>query len=269
MRYFSFVAQPLQGFEGSRILAHATETTEQVVARRKIEEALRLREDFLAIAAHELRTPITSVLGRSQLALRLLERQGDVDRERLIRSFQAVVRQSMTMSQLINQLLDLSRLQSGKLMIEPQRTDLVPIVEEVVENARMLGTTHELTLASPSSLEVNIDPLRIEQVVTNLVQNAIKYSPDGGVIEVELRTSPRAVDLSVRDHGIGIAPEKRGQIFEQFYQAHGAGSQEGLGLGLFISRQIVELHGGKIRAEFPDDGGARFVVTLPRDTARG
>jgi PAS domain S-box-containing protein len=262
-RHFSFVCQPLRGYEGSLLLVHATETTEQVQAQRKIEEALRLREEFLAIAAHELRTPITSVLGRSQLALRLIARETDVDYAAITRSLQAIARQSTTMSRLISQLLDLSRLQSGKLMIEPERTDLVLMIDQVVESARVLGTAHEITLSSPPSLELDVDPLRLEQVATNLVQNAIKYSPDGGAIEVGLRVSGRSVEISVRDHGLGIPPEKRGHIFDQFYQAHDGNYQEGLGLGLYISRQIVELHGGGIRAEFPNDGGTRFIVTLP------
>ena len=262
-RYFDFVSQPLRGYEGSLLLAHATEITEQIQAQRKIEEALRLREEFLAIAAHELRTPITSVLGRSQLTLRLIERDAELDRAAIVRSLQSIGRQSMTMSRLISQLLDLSRLQSGKLTLEPEHTDLVLMIEEVVESARVLGTPHEITLSSPPSLELDVDPLRLEQVVTNLVQNAIKYSPDGGAIDVVLRALPRSVELSVRDHGLGIAPEKRSQIFEQFYQAHEGSYQGGLGLGLYISRQIVELHGGQIRAEFPDDGGTCFVVRLP------
>ncbi|HKY51467.1 MAG TPA: PAS domain-containing sensor histidine kinase, partial [Candidatus Limnocylindria bacterium] len=266
-RHFSFICQALRGYEGGLLLAHATETTEQVHAQRKIEEALRLRDQFLAIAAHELRTPITSMLGRAQFALRVLERQADSDRGPLARSLRTIVRQSTTMAQLISQLLDLSRLQSGKLIIEPAPTDLVPIVDDIVDNARLLSTSHEITFINPPSLEAEVDPLRVEQVVTNLVQNAIKYSPDGGAIEVVLRSVGRSLELSVRDHGLGIPPERRGQIFEQFYQAH-SGQQGGLGLGLYISRQIVQLHGGEIRAEFPDDGGTRFVVTIPLSARR-
>ena len=110
----------------------------------------------------------------------------------------------------------------------------------------------------------SVDPVRFEQVIANLLDNAIKYSPDGGPIELELtRPSAASVQLAVRDHGLGIAPERRSQIFDRFYQAHGEGYRSGMGLGLYISRQIVELHGGELWAEFPPDGGSRFVVRLP------
>jgi signal transduction histidine kinase len=109
-----------------------------------------------------------------------------------------------------------------------------------------------------------VDPLRIEQVVTNLLSNAIKYSPDGGAIDVSVSCGSDSVRLVVRDHGIGIPPERRARLFDRFYQAHGEGHFGGLGLGLFISRQIVELHSGTLEADFPADGGTRFQVTLPR-----
>jgi signal transduction histidine kinase len=111
-----------------------------------------------------------------------------------------------------------------------------------------------------------LDPLRIEQVLTNLLDNAIKYSPDGGQIHISLSREADNVRLSVRDHGVGVPVEHRGHIFDRFYQAHAGGpltSMAGMGLGLYISRQIVELHGGSIDAEFPDDGGTRLVVSLP------
>ena len=262
-RYFDFVSQPLEGYERGLLIAHATETTEQVEAQRQIEEALRLRDEFMAVAAHELRTPITSVMGQSQLALRQLNREASIDKSRISRSLEVIVRQSSKLSQLIAQLLDISRLESGKLTIERERADLVPVVSQVVDNARLLGSPHELTVEAPASLEADVDALRFEQVVTNLVTNAIKYSPDGGAIDVVLRATERDVELSVRDHGIGVPPDKRPRIFERFYQAHGDSHQQGLGLGLYIGTQIVELHGGQIRAEFPDDGGSRFIVTLP------
>src|ERR1700687_4003788 len=111
----------------------------------------------------------------------------------------------------------------------------------------------------------------MEQVLTNRLDNAIKYSPEGGPIEVVVsRPTGDRMEIAVRDHGIGIPPEKRTLIFERFYQAHGNGHKSGLGLGLYVSRQIVELHGGEIIVEFPSDGGSRFIVRLPLkgETAR-
>jgi signal transduction histidine kinase len=126
-------------------------------------------------------------------------------------------------------------------------------------------------LRAPAEVPIWADPLRIEQVVTNLLDNAIKYSPEGGPIEVDVDSvEPGTVRLAVRDHGIGVPPEHRGQIFERFYQAETVPTKHasGMGLGLYISRQIVELHDGRIAAEFPPDGGTRFVVTLPTGADR-
>src|SRR5207249_10538132 len=108
-----------------------------------------------------------------------------------------------------------------------------------------------------------VDPLRIDQAITNLVDNAIKYSPDGGEIRVDLAQPTKdTIEIAVTDRGIGIAPEHRSRIFERFYRAHGAYHLAGIGLGLYITRQIVELHGGQVHAEFPDEGGTRFVIQL-------
>jgi signal transduction histidine kinase len=108
-----------------------------------------------------------------------------------------------------------------------------------------------------------LDPLRIEQVLVNLVNNAIKYSPDGGAIDVGVTQHGEVAQVAVRDHGLGIPPEYREHIFDLFYQAHARSHRSGMGLGLYISRHIVDLHGGFITADFPADGGTRFVVTLP------
>jgi signal transduction histidine kinase len=108
-----------------------------------------------------------------------------------------------------------------------------------------------------------VDPLRLEQVLTNLVNNAIKYSPDGGTIAIAVTQHADTAQVTVRDHGLGIPPEHREHIFDRFYQAHSRSHRSGMGLGLYISRQIVDLHGGSIIADFPADGGTRFVVTLP------
>src|SRR2546428_581915 len=234
-------------------------------ARDDAEAALRLRDEFLSIASHELRTPITVVGAQAQLMLRRLERTGEFDTERAVQALRSVGSQADKLARLVGQLLDVSRIDSGKLQLEATRTDLAQPAQHTVSATRSLLTDeHRISVATPNSLEGRVDPLRLEQVLTNLLDNAIKYSPYGGAVEVVLR-QPTAtlIELSIRDHGMGIAPEQRHHIFERFYQAHEEPGNRGMGLGLFVSRQIVELHGGQITAEFPEDGGTRFVVRLP------
>jgi signal transduction histidine kinase len=233
-------------------------------AREETEAALRLRDQFLSIAAHELKTPLTALSGHAQLAVRKLRRGGDLDPEQILVGIETVSSQADKLSRLLDQLLDISRLDAGKLPLHHQEVDLVTTVQEVVSNSRVLNHGHPIILSAPESLAVRADPLRIEQVLANLLNNAAKYSPIGSTIDVTLSsTGDTAIELSVRDRGFGIPDEKRGHIFERFYQAPSNGYATGLGLGLYISRQIVELHGGEIHAEFPPDGGARFIVTLP------
>ena len=117
---------------------------------------------------------------------------------------------------------------------------------------------------APDELIHTIDSARVEQVVTNLLENAIKYAPDGGEIEVTVsRAEDEELQISVRDHGLGIPVERRDRIFERFYQAHNDGYRSGMGLGLYVSQQIMELHRGRLSVEFPDDGGSRFVAHVP------
>jgi len=265
-RFFNFICQPLSDDRGQLLLAHAVEVTELVRARREVEEALRLRDEFLSIASHELRTPIATLQVQAQLMTRRAHR-GDVDALRIQEAFGVVNGQAARLSRLVHQLLDVSRLETGKLELERETTDLVPLVDQLVANTQATCAWHTIDLELPESLEAHVDALRVEQVITNLLDNAVKYSPNGGDIQVVLaRGDDEHAELSVRDHGLGIPPEKRADIFERFYQAHGSGSRSGLGLGLYVSRQIVEMHGGSICAEFPMDGGSRFVVRLPLNT---
>jgi PAS domain S-box-containing protein/excisionase family DNA binding protein len=231
---------------------------------KQARDAINLRDEFLSVASHELRTPLATLSAHAQLVLRRLSRDGQLEPERLGLALETIIGQSEKLSRLVGQLLDISRLDSGKLALERRPTDLAALVEQVVADAQARSQRHTITVSAPEALQVCLDSLRLEQVLCNLLENAVKYSPDGGRIEVTLSChGPAAAELSVRDHGLGIPPEKRGRIFERFYQAHGEGHRSGLGLGLFISRQIVELHGGEIWAEFPDDGGARFRIRLP------
>jgi PAS domain S-box-containing protein len=229
------------------------------------EDAVRAREDFLSVAAHELKTPVTSLRGFAQLTIRALDQDGELDRGRLRHALTVVNQQSDKLRRLVSQLLDVSRIQSGRLALELEDVDVKSLVAEIVMALQNQSPSHTLRVVGANLPPMRLDPLRVEQVVTNLLDNAIKYSPQGGMIDIELSTPDEGhVEIAVRDHGPGIPPDHREHIFERFYQAgEGHSSAAGMGLGLYISREIVELHGGSIRAEFPEDGGARFVIAFP------
>jgi len=211
-----------------------------------------------------MKSPVTSLRGHAQLMIRQLEAKGAPDPDRLQRAFRVIDVQSKRLTHLLSQLLDVSRLQAGKLELERSRADLRSLVEEVLARVRQTTTDHSIELHAPDETIGEIDPLRIEQVVTNLLDSAVKYSPNGGRIEVELsRLSNGTLHLAVRDWGMGIPGEHRPHIFDRFHQVPGKHRTSGMGLGLYISRQIIELHGGEIQAELLPDGGTRFVVTLP------
>jgi signal transduction histidine kinase len=223
-----------------------------------------LRDEFLSVAAHELKTPITSLRGFSELLLKQFEQPEGPDRERTQRALRTIDRQSVTLARLVGQLLDVARIGAGRLALECESTDVAVLVRGAVAAAQARTQIHTLELDAPASLVARIDPLRIEQVLANLLDNAIKYSPGGGPINVSVSMLDLfTARVAVRDHGLGIPPESRGQIFEHSYQAHRQSHHSGLGLGLYISRQIVELHGGRITAQFPEDGGTRLIIDLP------
>ena len=243
-------------------LSHKVE--ELAETNQQLEEATRLREAFISVAAHELKTPISSLRLSAQLAERVLQQTNTPEQERLSRQIHTVIDQSVKLARLVEQMLDVSRVKAGRLEIQPEPTDVVGLIEGIVDNARQKTTKHAVRLLAERPLDATMDPLRVEQVLVNLVDNAIKYSPNGGPIDIEATQEADSVRISVTDNGIGIPPEHRERVFEQFYQAHAGGSAAGMGLGLYISRQIAELHGGTLAAEFPEEGGSRFVLTLPK-----
>lgn len=236
-------------------------------ARQDAEEALRLRDEFLSVAAHELKTPVTSLRGYAELTLRRLERHGLPDPPQLFRAMQVIERQASRLGNLVNQLLDISRVEAGAMGIERQETDVAALTRAVVETLQAGATAHELVLRAPASLPALVDPPRLEQVILNLIENAIAFSPEGTQVEIDLSTpEPDTLRFAVRDHGPGVPPEQREKLFTRYFRAGTRRPAGGLGLGLYVSRRIVELHGGQIWAEFPEDGGSRFVVVLPRGT---
>ena len=233
-------------------------------ARAAAEAALRVREEFLFTASHELRTPITILGVQAQLSLRRWQRTGELDTERVVRSLRTIDKQADKVARLVSRLLDVSRLDSGKLSIQPVLIDLPLLISQIVAISQALSDRHQICMDLPEQLECRVDPLRFEQVLMNVLENAIRYSPDGGRIDVSLRRlSSGETQLAVRDFGPGIEVEKRSQIFDRFFADYDLSGRSGLGLGLYLGRSIVELHGGELVAEFPPEGGTRFVIRLP------
>jgi signal transduction histidine kinase len=247
--------------------AYRADAERQDAARATAEAAVLARDELLAVAAHELRTPMTSLRGYTQLTLRRHRQEPSID-ERTRTALEIVDEQAAKLTQLVEQLMDVSRIQAGKLTLRRLDIDVVQLTRGIVEMVGRRSAEHEIVVGGEPMVLALVDSMRLEQVLVNLVDNAIKYSPDGGRIDVSVRhATPGIAEIAVRDHGIGIPPENRDHIFDRFYQVAGSESLKGLGLGLHISHQIVELHGGEIRAEFPEDGGTRFVVRLPATAA--
>jgi PAS domain S-box-containing protein len=237
---------------------------------REAQRAIRARDEFLSVAAHELKTPLTTMLGYAQMLLRYMKPGDGLDEKIVERALLAIEQQSARLTRLVSRLLDIARIEGGRLRVEPTSTDLVPLVTGVVESMQS-GTQSRLVVTQvPDRLIGMVDALRFEQVLTNLLDNAVKFSPPGSDVEVELsETSMGVARLTVTDHGPGVSAEDRDRIFDRFYQTDSGKLASGMGLGLYISRQIVEQHGGSINAELPPDGGTRFVVMMPlqRDAA--
>jgi signal transduction histidine kinase len=232
----------------------------------EVRQALQARDTFLSVAAHELKTPMTSVFAATQLLRRQVEQEPVLDLARLHARVDLVHQQANKLVRLLDQLLDVSRIEAGQLSLEREPTDLVRVVEEVVGAARTRTDRHTLTHMASAPIVCSVDALRLEQVLTNLLENAMKFSPDGGTIEVGVAArKDGTIQLSVRDHGQGIPPQSRERIFDRFYQGHQDMHASGMGLGLWISREIVALHRGRITVESPPDGGTRFVVILPAE----
>ncbi len=248
-----------------QLAAIASLGLQHVEAREAAEAAVHARDEFLAAAAHELKTPVTNLRGFAQMSLRRLDREGALDPQRIRQTLQTIDLQSDRLARLVNQLLDVASLETGQLVLRPRSVDLAALVQHAVADAQAATRRHTLHLHAPPSVPATVDPARIEQVLANLLDNAAKFSPEGTPIDVDLTTpNSDTVRLTVRDYGRGIPPERRDRLFSRFYQAQTGRPFSGLGLGLYYARQIVELHGGHIEAEFPPEGGTRIVVTLPR-----
>lgn len=233
-------------------------------ARNQAEAAVRIREEFISVAAHELKTPVVSLWGYAQLVQRQFEKTGVVNPERVLTAMAAILRQSKKLSKLTEQLLDVSRMEAGKLVLVPEEANLVALVEGIVATMRLSHPDRAIEFRNGPDISAVVDPLRLEQVITNLIDNAVKFSPPQSSVEVNIDDGEAGwVRIEVRDHGVGVPEASRTRIFERFYQAEVQLHYGGMGIGLYVSRQITEMHGGSLAVEQPADGGSRFVIRLP------
>ncbi|OJT25990.1 hypothetical protein BO221_09140 [Archangium sp. Cb G35] len=232
---------------------------------RESQEAIQARDEFLSIASHELRTPITALRLGIQRLFRLARGGAEPPWKTVAASLDGVERQGKRLSLLIDSLLDVSRLQSHHIQLELEEVDLSGVVRDVVAQlGSVLARTHTpLSLRADTPVVGQWDRVRLEQIVTNLLDNAIKYGAQAP-IEVTVAREDGAAVLTLRDRGIGISPERLPFIFGRFERAVSSRHYGGLGLGLYIVRQIVELHGGTIQVESSPGKGSTFTVRLPR-----
>jgi signal transduction histidine kinase len=236
----------------------------------ELEDAVRARDNFLAIAGHELRNPMAAMAARVQSLVLALERDPDAPIGRFVSRLHALDRQVRHFIGRATMLLDVARIGEGSFVPEPEPMDAVALVRDVVERhaaeADRAGATIHLTM--PESLEGEWDPRAFDQIVTNLVSNAVKYGSPGDIV-IELETLPDGARILLRviDHGIGISPEDTSRIFDRFERAMSGRERGGFGLGLWITRQIVESFGGTIAVESRPGAGSTFTVTLPRRAA--
>jgi PAS domain S-box-containing protein len=233
-------------------------------ARRELERANRLKDEFLANLSHELRTPLSAILGWTQILKR-----DHADRNTALKGLEVIERNTRVQTQLVSDILDVSRIISGKMRLETENCDPVLALEAAIDSLAPAAQAKNIRierLIEPIPGPVLGDPSRLQQTFWNLLSNAIKFTPAGGRVQLVLRRTDSRIEIIVRDNGKGINPEFLPHIFERFRQADSSAAKQhaGLGLGLAIVKHLVELHGGVVTAESPGEGrGATFTVSLP------
>jgi PAS domain S-box-containing protein len=234
-------------------------------ARVEAESALRVRDQFLAVAAHELKTPLTALRGYSQAVRRRAQEERTLS-ERDQRALQIIDSQAKRLQGLIDSLLDIGRIQAGGFSIERKPLDLASLVSRLVDELQPALEQHTMELQSVADpLIVVGDAARLEQVVQNLLQNAIKYSPSGGLVTVNIHREHDRACLVVSDQGIGIPEAARAHLFQRFYRAENVEQRQiqGMGIGLYVVKEIVGLHGGEISVTSREGAGSIFTIYLP------
>lgn len=250
--------QCAQAFERSRLYAAEQQ------ARSAAQEAVHLRDAFLSIASHELKTPVTALLGYVELLQRRALQNGAHERD--LRSIQIIHDQAWRLTNLIGSLLDISRIETGQLRLDPAPLDLRVLVAQIISEMELVFERYTFSYDLPAeALIVEGDAVRLEQVLHNLFQNATRYSPPGSTVAIRLWREDQTARLSVRDQGIGIPEAAQPHIFQRFFRAHTGDTHRisGLGIGLYVVKEIVGLHGGSVDVESAEGMGSTFTVSLP------
>lgn len=264
LRWCLTEGSPYYNIDGS-FAGYAGSVTD-ITDLKKMEER---KDSFIKMASHELKTPITSINGYVQLLLKMNEEPEEgklvASRQMLQSSLGIIAKQVSKLTRLISELLDLSRIESGKLELQRTAFSLTQLVEETVQEVQYTSARHNIVLHNEFEGEIYADKDRISQVLLNLLTNAIKYSPAAGTIEVVVKNGGNNVHIQVKDNGIGIDKKDHEKIFQRFYRVEGKSEQTypGFGIGLFIASEIVQRHNGSIFVENNTGGGSVFTVILP------
>ena len=246
----------------------AEANTELEMTNRELERANRLKSEFLASMSHELRTPLHTIIGFSELLGEKLE--GPLN-EKQMRFVQHIHKDALHLLELINDVLDISKIEADRLELRPEAFDFTALIAESLASVRSLADakSHRVETNSNVPTAIEADRLRIKQVLVNLLSNAIKFTPEGGRIGLEAHVQDSFVVVSVRDTGVGIPRDEHDAIFDKFHQvgATTKGVREGTGLGLAITKRLVEQHGGRIWVQSKPQEGSTFLFTLPLESA--
>ncbi len=238
-----------------RMLGATSDITEQ-------KELEQRKDEFIGMASHELKTPITTLKGRAQLLKRRLEKQGITE---AVESLSKMEEQINRLNRLVTDLLDVSKIQAGRLDYANEQIDVDAFLHDIVQTAQEATSTHTLVIHGASHTTITGDRDRLEQVFFNLITNAVKYSPRAEKVDISIATTQDMVTVSIRDDGVGIPLAHQSKIFDRFYRVQDVNDRTfpGLGMGLYISYEIVRRHGGTIIVTSEEGQGSTFTVSLP------
>jgi PAS domain S-box-containing protein len=256
--YFDVSTAPI--FDAGGNVTGSVHIARDITARKKLDQ---LKDEFIGLVSHELRTPITVINGCLSTVLSEWERLPQVETQQLLRD---AVLETESLSHLVENLLELSRAQAQKLTLYAEPTNIKKLVSEALKKIKRQGPSQQFATSIPDKLPlIHADPLRIERILYNLLDNAVKYSPPGSKIEVKVKVEPKRLVIGVKDQGRGLSPSEQAKLFEPFQRLgqSESNSVRGAGLGLMVCRRLVEAHGGEMWVESKKGKGATFFFTLP------